>query len=341
MHTEHIRDEELIEIALEDRPESRREAASCPRCSARLGEWQSFLGVARARLLAPRVPEAAIARELAQSILQQTTREGVRTSRGPRLAAASARRTPHAVSWPWRIFAASLALLIGWAAFDQFVRARTGTTAGDLELASAPSSPSPSESDSLTAGAELGKAAGVTAAGSQEHAPQQFDSGAAPSADAAPQTVVGRILGSRSAWLHERTPLEPREIAAAASVPAARALLCEHVLDRFALEDYIPEGFDRGIQSLLSASTANRAERRLELAALARARDYGLLDVAEEHDLGEALAKAGVDPGADPLFAEGARTREPIDSAWLSALAASLGGAERCDPVVQAWLARR
>ncbi len=304
MHSEHIRDEELIELALDACSDPAVAAvAGCTSCSDRLADWQGFLDTARSHFSPARVPETPALRTLAQSVFAETTREGAGRRPDFRLLIGRRPSRLRKLSWPSLAAAIALVVLIGSSLFHPFVDPGVQPVSTDTQIA---------------------RAALV-----------------APIASGQAETVVGRILGSRSAWLNERTPLEPREFAAAASVPAARALLCEHVLDRFAVEEYIPEGFDRGIQSLLSASTQNRAERRLELAALVRARDYGLLNAPEQRNLGEELAKAGVDPLADPLFAEGARTRAPIDSAWLSALAASLGGAERCDPVVQAWLAKR
>jgi hypothetical protein len=326
MHRAHWDDADLIERAL-DRRARYAEPASCPACASRLLEWRALVEDVRSRA-EPDADRASLG-ALAARVLAETTRRGPmrpEDRRFPERQRSARARAPRLAT------AAGVALLAG-----------LGLLALDprLESPSAGASGPVGEREAVSTAGRPRPGAGAEPAALLARARAELDVAAVGAGGAASQTAVGRILGSRGAWLQERRPIEPEAIAGASSDATARALWCEHVLDRYALEEVLPAHFDQGIRSMLAASTANAAERRLELAALARARDYGLLDPAEEGRLDEVLARAGLDPSADPLLRDGARDRAPIDADWLAALEDALGSAERCDPVVQAWLAMR
>lgn len=310
MHSAHWSEEDLIELALDERSRG-AEFGLCPVCTLRLHEWRDSLEEVRLRVREGREANPHSVRALAERVLAETTRYDP-TRLGDRrfLDRLQRARGPS----PRQKIVAAVGLLGSLAVIGTFTsRFEHGPDSG---------------------GRNAPEASLAHSHGEPDGPPTRVDGDAS-------ETVVGWILGSRSEWLQQRTAIEPSAIAGASSDPTARALLCEHVLDRYATEKYLPANFDHGIQAMLSASTSNAAARRLELAALARARDYGLLDPAEEGHLEEVLAQAGVDSSIDPLFQGGARNRAPIDSEWLGALDDALGSAERCDPVVQAWLAMR
>ncbi len=331
MHHEHLSDEALIELALETpsaRPRATRptplprELAHCASCTARLENWRAFLASLRARS-SDTAPDPAAVSALAERVLASTTRDPARAAR---------RRS---AAWMRAAVAASLLAVLSLALAWKSELWRGGPTeerAGALV---------PHEAVPEVA---AGETAGVAAAVDQERTRLvRFD---VPERIDAARTAVGRMLQARGEWLGKRAPIALGDESPAATLSralawdgAVRALCCEHLLDRYLIEEHVPEGLDHALAVLLDARTQSGSERRLELAALSRAREYGLLDGEQCAKLDRAFARAGVDAQGEPLFSGTPRSGAPIDVAWLGALEAALDGSERGDPVVSAWLA--